>query len=185
MAKAATALEAAGWEVVEATPPEMEQCQELWARMLSCDMPAMVGAASEIMSDSALGLLNDLIGRFPPDEVPAILVHTEYHRLGAAWAGFFAANPVLITPVWTQPPFAHDADLGEGGIDLMLDLMRCITPVNLLGIPAVAVPVGVADGIPQGVQVIADRYREDLCLDAAADVEAALGTITPMDPVTA
>ena len=182
--KAADAMEAAGWELVEATPPEMEQCQEVWARMLSCDMPAMVGAATEIMSEGALGLLNDLIGRFPPDEVPAILVHTEYHRLATAWAGFFDANPVLVAPTWTRPPFAHDADVSEGGIDLMLDVMRCITPVNLLGIPAAAVPVGVADGIPQGVQVMADRYREDLCLDAAADIEAALGTITPIDPVT-
>ena len=89
-----------------------------------------------------------------------------------------------MAPTWTRTPFAHDADVSEGGIDLMLDVMRCITPVNLLGIPAAAVPVGVADGIPQGVQVIADRYREDLCLDAAADIEAALGTITPIDPVT-
>jgi amidase len=63
--------------------------------------------------------------------------------------------------------------------------MRCITPVNLLGIPACAVPVGVSDGIPQGVQVIADRYREDLCLEGAADIEDALGNITPIDPVTA
>ncbi len=185
MARAAGALEAAGWEVVEATPPELEQCQELWCRMLSCDMPAMAGAAAEIMSEGALGLLNGLIGRFPPEEVPAILVHTEYHRLGAAWAEFFNDHPVLVTPVWTQPPFQHGADLDEGGLDMMLDVMRCITPVNLLGIPACAVPVGVADGIPQGVQVVADRYREDLCLAGAADIEAALGTITPLDSVTA
>lgn len=185
VARAAGALEAAGWEIAEAAPPEMEQCQEVWARMLSCDMPATVAAAAEIMSDEALGLLNELIERFSPDDVPAILIHTEYHRLGAAWAGFFAENPVLIAPVWTQVPFAHDADVGEGGMDLMLDVMRCITPVNLLGIPSCAVPVGVSGGIPQGVQVIADRYREDLCLDGAADIEAALGNITPVDPVTA
>ncbi len=184
VAKAAQALEAAGWEVVEAMPPELDQCQEVWARMLSADMPAVVDAAAEIMSDGALGLLRNLIEGFAPDEVPAFMVHTEYHRLGAAWAGFFAENPVLIAPVWTQLPFAHDADVGEGGFEMMLDMMRCITPVNLLGIPACALPVGVADGIPQGVQVIADRHREDLCLTAAGDIEAALGTITPIDPVT-
>ena len=31
---------------------------------------------------------------------------------------------------------------------------------------------------------IADRWRDDLALAAAADIEAALGTITPIDPVT-
>jgi len=31
---------------------------------------------------------------------------------------------------------------------------------------------------------IANRWRDDLALAAAADIEAALGTITPIDPVT-
>ncbi len=43
---------------------------------------------------------------------------------------------------------------------------------------------GSADGLPQGVQCISDRWRDDLALAAAADIEAALGTITPIDPVT-
>jgi amidase len=46
----------------------------------------------------------------------------------------------------------------------------------------VAVPVGVADGLPQAVQVIGPRYREDLCLDAGQAIEASLGIITPIDP---
>jgi amidase len=33
------------------------------------------------------------------------------------------------------------------------------------------------------VQLIAGRYREDLCLDAAQAVEDRLGIITPIDPV--
>jgi len=32
------------------------------------------------------------------------------------------------------------------------------------------------------VQVIGARYREDLCLDAAAALEGRLGVITPVDP---
>ena len=33
-----------------------------------------------------------------------------------------------------------------------------------------------------GVQVIGDRFREDLALDGAAAIEKAVGTITPIDP---
>ncbi|MEE8508718.1 MAG: amidase family protein, partial [Myxococcota bacterium] len=58
-----------------------------------------------------------------------------------------------------------------------------VTTVNLLGLPAAAVPVGVVDGLPQGVQIIGDRYREDLCLDAAEAIETRLGAVTPIDPV--
>jgi amidase len=60
--------------------------------------------------------------------------------------------------------------------------MRMATAVNALGLPAVAVPVGISDGLPQAVQVIGPRYREDLCLDAAEAIEERLGTLTPIDP---
>ena len=54
--------------------------------------------------------------------------------------------------------------------------------VNGLGLPAVSLPVGVGDGLPQAVQVIGPRYREDLCLSAAAALEERVGIITPIDP---
>jgi Asp-tRNA(Asn)/Glu-tRNA(Gln) amidotransferase A subunit family amidase len=60
--------------------------------------------------------------------------------------------------------------------------MRMAIAVNALGLPAVAVPVGTGDGLPQVVQVIGPRYREDLCLDAAAALEDRFGIITPIDP---
>ena len=112
------------------------------------------------------------------------MAHTEYVRLGRLWALFFVEHPVLLTPTWTQPPFPHGFDLGDEATDRITGILRYITPPNLLGLPSVAVPVGVADGLPQGVQCISDRWRDDLALAAAADIEAALGTITPIDPVT-
>jgi amidase len=54
--------------------------------------------------------------------------------------------------------------------------------VNVLGLPAVAVPIGLDDDLPTGVQVIGRRFREDLCLDAAEIIEAAAGLPTPIDP---
>jgi amidase len=57
--------------------------------------------------------------------------------------------------------------------------------INLLALPSAAVPVGVDSGLPQGVQIIGPRYREDLCLQAAEAIEAKLGVLTPIDPVAA
>jgi amidase len=59
--------------------------------------------------------------------------------------------------------------------------MRMVVPVNLLGLPAAAVPTGVGEGLPQVVQVIG-RFREDLCLRAAAAIEEACGILGPIDP---
>ena len=66
---------------------------------------------------------------------------------------------------------------------LTINQLRFITPANVLGLPAAAVPTGVTDGLPTGVQVYADRWREDLCLVGAEIIEAALGQICPIDPV--
>jgi amidase len=60
--------------------------------------------------------------------------------------------------------------------------MRLVVAGNLLGLPAAVVPVGVANGLPQAVQIIGPRFREDLCLDAAQAIEERLGVLTPIDP---
>ena len=75
------------------------------------------------------------------------------------------------------------ADLTVPEVAQIVRAMRMVLAVNVLGLPAVAVPVGTAGGLPQSVQVIGQRYREDLCLDAGAAIEAALGILTPIDPL--
>jgi Asp-tRNA(Asn)/Glu-tRNA(Gln) amidotransferase A subunit family amidase len=60
--------------------------------------------------------------------------------------------------------------------------LRMTIAINALGLPAVALPVGIGDGLLQAVQVIGPRYREDLCLDAAEALEDRVGIITPIDP---
>ena len=60
--------------------------------------------------------------------------------------------------------------------------MRMVVPINLLGLPSCAVPVGSDDGLPQGVQLIGARFREDLVLDAAQAIEDRAPTLTPIQP---
>ena len=43
-------------------------------------------------------------------------------------------------------------------------------------------PTAPVDGLPMGVQVVARRYREDVCLAAGEIIEAHLGPCTPLDP---
>ncbi|RMH79099.1 MAG: indole acetimide hydrolase [Actinomyces sp.] len=177
--RAGDVLADAGWEVIEAEPPELELVGELWSRILTADVAALRPLIGELMSDEALSLLDTFIAAYPPAEMPAAMVHVERHRLVRAWSAFLSEHPVLVTPTWPQPPFPHGADLD---IEVTTSRLHLITPGNLLGLPSCAVPTGVADGIPTGVQVYADLWREDLCLDAAEVIEDALGVITPIDP---
>lgn len=65
----------------------------------------------------------------------------------------------------------------------MLPLIEpIITPGDVLGLPSVALPMGVADGLATGIQIYADLWREDLCLEAAGVIEAKVDTPTPIDP---
>ena len=61
---------------------------------------------------------------------------------------------------------------------------RLLTVANLVGLPSVAVPTGVVDGVPQGVQVIGPYLGDELCLAAAMAIEQSLATFTPINPVT-
>ncbi|MGM9470786.1 amidase family protein [Pseudarthrobacter sp. YS3] len=85
-------------------------------------------------------------------------------------------------PVYTDVPFEAGTDLDEGKVAQTIRGMRLTTAVNALGLPAVALPAGLEDGLPQAVQLIGPRFREDLCLDAAAAIEERLGILTPIDP---
>jgi len=55
----------------------------------------------------------------------------------------------------------------------------------VLGLPALAVPVGAHGALRTGVQIMAARFREDLCLDAGEVIEAAEDPVAPVDPATA
>ena len=68
------------------------------------------------------------------------------------WGKWFAGVDLVLTPTWTQPPFEHgwDAESAENAM-ATLEMMRCVTPANVLGLPSAAVPAGLVDGVPVGV----------------------------------
>jgi amidase len=104
------------------------------------------------------------------------------HSLLRAWGEFQQTHPLIVAPIGTEIPFEAGSDLGEGRVAETIHDLRMALAVNALGLPAVAVPVGVEGGLPQAVQVIGPRYREDLCLEAAGAVEERVGILTPIDP---
>ena len=185
--RAGEALAADGWEVVDATPPEMERCYDLWGRLVGEDFPSTLAALGDVMSPDGAHLLRSSIDFWPAGEVAPQEVHAERMRLGRQWAMFLDEHPVLVLPTWYQPPFAHHGDVSDDPtvVRALYDaVFTPITPANMLGLPATQVPVGCNDdGVPLGVQFMADRHREDRTLVAAAVAEAAHPPITPIDPV--
>ena len=179
---AGRALEAQGWKVVEATPPDIETIAAVWTTMMQVGLAELVPLLGAIMTPPAMSIIEGLMAL---DGMDANTAFVERHRLQREWSAFFADHPVVVGPTWCDVQFEHDADIHpETGVSTSLARLPFILPGNLLGIPGVAVPTGVVDGLPTGVQVYADLWRDDLALDAAAVIESELGTITPIDPVS-
>ena len=119
-----------------------------------------------------------------PDHLAYSQGMAQRNGIAREWSLFQERYPVILGPVSTAQPFLVGYDLeGTEQVEDIVRSMRLVTTMNLLGLPAAVAPVQVVDGLPQGVQIISQRYREDLCLDAAEAIEREVGVLTPIDPV--
>ena len=182
--KAATALEDAGYAVEEVEPPSVEVAARTLLDMLNTpDVRAMWQLGSPMMPADTRRFLSEFYRvAGDPDPVTTMQSFVTRQSLLRAWGQFQQQHPLIVAPICTEVPFQAGTDLDEGRVAATIRSMRMATAVNALGLPAVALPVGIGDGLPQAVQVIGPRYREDLCLAAAAALEDRVGTITPIDP---
>jgi amidase len=183
--RAGDALADAGYDVVEAEPPLYEAALDVWGRFLSTDIRAQEALLRQVMGADATRFL-DLIGELYPEQDAAGLVGTliERRAIARAWDQFLLGHPLILSPIWTQPPFPHGWDVAsQENAHATMRLMRPVMPANLLGLPAAAVPAGQAGGLPAGVQVMGARFQELACLDAAEAIETALGRAVAIDPI--
>jgi amidase len=183
--RAATALADAGYAIEEVEPPEIELAANALLVMLST--PGIRRGWQEFMSPLApvdterfMSAFFEVAGH--PDVMAAERSFMTRQSVLRAWGEFQETHPLIVAPICTDVPFEVGTDLEEGRVAETISSMRMAMAINALGLPAVALPVGIGEGLPQAVQVIGPRYREDLCLDAAEAIEDRLGILTPIDP---
>lgn len=77
---------------------------------------------------------------------------------------------LLLTPTTPTTAFKFGEKVDDPLEMYLSDVFT--TPANLAGIPAISVPFGADDkGLPIGIQLMANDFREDLLLRAAAQLE--------------
>ena len=116
----------------------------------------------------------------PVDQAAQLAAWVAAYRIGAAWSQFSQEYPLVLSPVCCERPWLVGEDISR--VDEIALAMRMVVPVNILGLPACAVPVGSDENLPQGVQLIGARFREDLLLDAAQAIEDRAPVLTPVQP---
>jgi len=183
---AAQRLRDCGWRVdeVENLPP-LKEAADLQIRLWLADGFAAMEAAAIRENDP--GALAALAGHKAEAERLdlASLSQTFIRRatLLRAWQLFLVDYPVVLMPVSAEPPFADGLDLKDAASYKRVWAAQ-MTQIGLpfLGLPALTVSTGMHDTAPVGVQVVAGRYREDLCLAAGKDIEQGGCPPSPVDP---
>jgi amidase len=99
------------------------------------------------------------------------------------WLIWMRTWPLVILPTLCDLPPPQNQDLTKDGQARILDSLRAGLAAAVLGLPALAVPVGNSGALRTGVQILAPRFREDLTLDAGEVIEAAEGIVKPIDPL--
>ena len=176
---AADHLANAGYEIVEAELPDLAGTWKLWCDLIMTELSVLQEAQMRELGsadfkqtlDGFLKMATILDGRAYMEAI------AHRSRVLRNWLAFLESYPVMLTPLSVKRTPELDADLGGDARvrSLFWNDLRFMSSINVLGLPAAVVPVGLVDGNPVGVQLIASRYREDLCLDAAAAIEAKVG----------
>lgn len=183
---AVAALQAAGYRVEEVTPPGFREAAELWTPMVLNEIgPVLAGAADQEGDHRIRNALKTWLEVTPPTDLPGFsAILARRFSLRSEWSVFFQRYPVLITPVSWQRPFPYDLD--QKGPEVFVQILDAQSPslaISMLGLPGLCVPTGVFQHLPTAVQVVAPWFREDLCFDVGAVIEAAAGLSLPVDPL--
>ena len=178
---AAQALTQAGYLVEAVDVPDIIASGELTLRFLMTELEHMVvPIARRLGSEQINWYFDSWVNGLPPFRTPETFLEAVATRSACVteWARVLATHPVVLLPQRADPLLEVDEDLRS--TEHLRHVLRGYAPsatVNLLGLPSVVVPTGLVDGLPTGVQLVAAAHREDLCLAAAAAVEASLGTL--------
>jgi len=178
-------LVAAGYAVEEARPPDLHRANTLWAEIGTTEQHAMLGPRLAQSGDPDIAeFLGHWWAMCPPKDLQGYMAaFIDRDDLLRRWQLFFETYPIVVMPASVEPPIPAGVDVrGRDGARRMLDALYFQLMLPTLGLPGLAVPVGMDGGMPMGVQVFGARWREDLLLDAGEVIEAHEGVRRPIDP---
>jgi Asp-tRNA(Asn)/Glu-tRNA(Gln) amidotransferase A subunit family amidase len=176
---AAEALRRDGFQVEPFRPEGLEPARQLWWKFFGVAGGMMLGPATKGYEADISPLLRQFSGwvtKEPAHSGESLLdAWIQRDVLRAQVFSQMREYPILLCPVAAVPAFRHGERSWQidGQTVEYLDAWSYTEWFNLLGTPAVAVPVGQsAEGLPIGVQIAGLPWQEELVLAVAAGLEA-------------
>lgn len=182
---AARWLEDAGYGIEEAEPPDFEEIARLFFTMIRSEERSTTTSAIDQLGDDQLrkARASTMAYASELDYDGYIKALSRRATILRKWMQFLERYPLLLMSVSSLRPVPLDYDQqGDAAVERMLRSHHPMLAISMLGLPGLAVPTGQAGGIPVGVQLVAQRFREDICFAAAEVIEARCPAMAPIDP---
>ena len=178
--RAASILEAAGYQIEEIETPSMAEAARQWLLNTNFEMKRLL---EPVFKDYGSDTINQIFEGYYQLQG---MVDAEGYMLGIAartafvreWNLLLHEYPLLLTPYLMRPGYPYDHDETFDGVKDLFDSSIYSYGVNYIGMPAGFVPVDLVDELPSGIQLIGQKWREDLILDAMQVIEDAAGVMT-------
>jgi amidase len=172
--KAAGAFERAGLRVEEFRPQGLERAPNLWAFLFSQWPAPSVRKLVEGREEEVHWTLLEGLSQAEPSGEDVLVKLAARDRMRAALLRQMDDVPVLLMPVASIPAFRHRerkwvVECRE--IGLFQATMPAVI-ANVLGLPAVAVPMGATEsGLPAGVQLVGRPFEDERLLELGVLLE--------------
>ncbi|MFL2850345.1 MAG: amidase [Pseudohongiellaceae bacterium] len=178
--RAASILDAAGYQVEEIEIPPITEAAKAWLSVMNFEMKKTI---EPVFAEHGSEIINQIFNDYYQleDMVNAegyLFGIAERTRLVREWNLLLAEYPLILTPYLMRPGYPYDYDETFEGVKDIFDASIYSYGVNYLGMPAGHVPVDLVENMPSGVQLIGQKWREDLILDAMEAIENSAGIMT-------
>ena len=159
-------------------------------------------ATSKRLSDEMIVQAREDLSRLPADAIPyrrrmleaQTMLHRDWLRwnerryeLMAAWEEWFETFDLLLCPAASSPAFPHDqaGERHDRTITVNGRTQPVVDQVFWAGypcgyyLPSTVAPIGLANGLPVGIQIVGRRYDDLTCLHMAGLIEEGYYRFTP------
>jgi amidase len=171
---AASAIAAAGSQVINATPPGLQAAMDLFARL---NVPAFKFGVDALAKEAGTTQFGPLVSKakavfehthISAEELFDLMTRIDEYR--ARMNEFMRDYDAILCPVHAGPAAVHDSTF-----DQLADFSYTFA-YNLTGWPGVVVRCGTSkEGLPIGAQILARPWHEDVALALAQSLELSLG----------
>ena len=175
--RAATILQTAGFRVEEIETPSIKESAQAWFSFAMLEIQSTLDPLVREHGSKTIQNVFDYFYKMSDmvDSMGYMAGIADRTRMLRDWNLLLAQYPLVLTPFLMRPAYPTDYDETFEGCKDLMDAAIYSFGVNYLGLPAGNIPIDLVENMPSGVQIIGQKWREDLILDVMQVIEDDVG----------